>query len=251
MTHLWASIDIRLRVVLVILAIALLPVAWYLGSPLLINKTVDESFPGAAMPAQNQPAMISDDIKGAADPTANAMEDSASGAMPAATAASSAGAAMGPTDAMAGNDSGAAMEPKETAVANDSGAAMEPKETAVAGIEPVALSNGQFGEIDAIHKGQGKATLFKLPDGKRVLRLEDFKVTNGPDLYVYLSGHPMPRNGEQVHQGGFEVAQLKGNIGNQNYELPGDLDLSQFQSVVIYCRRFSVVFSTAELKAGA
>jgi 2-polyprenyl-6-methoxyphenol hydroxylase-like FAD-dependent oxidoreductase len=44
-----------------------------------------------------------------------------------------------------------------------------------------------------------------------------------------------------------EVARLKGNIGDQNYELPADLDLSQYRAVVIYCKRFSDIFSTAEL----
>lgn len=71
---------------------------------------------------------------------------------------------------------------------------------------------------------------------------------NGPDLYVYLSGHPMPRSSAQLHeQGAFEVARLKGNVGDQNYALPADLDLSTYRSVVIYCKRFGVVFSTAEL----
>ena len=58
----------------------------------------------------------------------------------------------------------------------------------------------------------------------------------------------MPRSSAQLHeQGAFEVARLKGNVGDQNYALPADLDLSTYRSVVIYCKRFGVVFSTAEL----
>ena len=114
--------------------------------------------------------------------------------------------------------------------------------------QPILLASGQFGAVDSFHKGEGKALVIKLPDGRRFLRFEDFRVTNGPDLYVYLSGHPAPRNREQLHQGAaFEVARLKGNIGNQNYDLPADLDLSKFKSAVIYCKQFGVVFSTAEL----
>jgi Electron transfer DM13 len=114
--------------------------------------------------------------------------------------------------------------------------------------EPIMVASGQFGEIDLIHKGVGTATVWQLPDGARVLRFEDFGVTNGPDLYVYLSGHPAPRDSGQLHEGAaFEVARLKGNVGNQNYELPADLDLSGFSSVVIYCKAFSTVFSTAAL----
>jgi hypothetical protein len=80
------------------------------------------------------------------------------------------------------------------------------------------------------------------------LRLEDFNAKNGPDLFVGLSGHAMPRSSDEVHQSGYlELARLKANQGNQNYELPADFDLSQYKSVVIYCRAFNVVFSSAEL----
>ena len=111
------------------------------------------------------------------------------------------------------------------------------------------LAVGRFGAIDGIHKGDGSASIVRSAVGQRVLRLDDdFRVTNGPDLYVYLSGSAAPRSSSELHSAGaFEVAQLKGNVGGQNYALPADLDLSTFRSVVIYCRRFTTVFSTAEL----
>ena len=113
----------------------------------------------------------------------------------------------------------------------------------------VAARRGSFGVVDAIHKGEGQATFYRLPNGSTVLRLENFRVTNGPDLYVYLSGHPAPRTSAELHQApDYEVAVLKGNVGDQNYELPTDLDLAGVQSVVIYCKRFTTVFSTAELQ---
>ncbi len=114
--------------------------------------------------------------------------------------------------------------------------------------QPVILAMGQWQGIDSFHQAQGKALMVRLPDGRRFIRFEDFRVTNGPDLYVYLSGHPSPRTGAQLHEGAaFEVARLKGNVGNQNYELPADLELSKFKSVAIYCKRFSVMFGSAEL----
>lgn len=118
--------------------------------------------------------------------------------------------------------------------------------------QPAVLALGQFGAIDAVHRGEGRVSLLTLPDGSRLLRFDDFKVTNGPDLFVYLSSHPAPRDGSQLHAGAaLEVARLKGNIGSQNYELPPGLDLSAFRSVIIYCRQFSVVFSTATLTPSA
>jgi hypothetical protein len=123
-------------------------------------------------------------------------------------------------------------------------------QTAEAQAAPVTLLTGKFAGTDSIHQGEGTALIVRLADGRRFLRFENFKVTNGPDLYVYLSGHAAPRNSTQLHQGAaHQVGLLKGNIGNQNYELPADLDLSKFKSAVIYCKRFSVVFATAELTA--
>lgn len=114
--------------------------------------------------------------------------------------------------------------------------------------QPIILAMGQWQGIDSFHQTQGKAILVRVPDGRQFIRFEDFRVTNGPDLYVYLSGHPSPRTGTQLHEGAaFEVARLKGNIGSQNYELPADLDLSKFKSVAIYCKRFSVMFGSAQL----
>ena len=134
------------------------------------------------------------------------------------------------------------------AVAIMAGTFGAPATASAQGTQPVLLASGQFGAVDGLHKGQGNARVYRLSGGQRVLRLEEFKVTNGPDLYVYLSGHAAPRNSSQLHDGGaLEVGRLKGNIGNQNYALPADVDLSKFKSVVIYCKRFSVVFSTAEL----
>lgn len=110
------------------------------------------------------------------------------------------------------------------------------------------VARGTFGEVDAIHKGEGQVVLTRRPDGRYSLRFEAFRVTNGPDLYVYLSGHPAPRSSAQLHQlADFEVATLKGNVGGQAYELPAGFDPALFKSVVVYCKRFTTVFSTAEL----
>jgi hypothetical protein len=112
--------------------------------------------------------------------------------------------------------------------------------------EPQVVASGSFIDIDPIHGAVGTATIYQLPDGSHVLRFEDFRSKNGPDLHVYLSTEA-PKStfaglgADEVHLGS-----LKGNVGNQNYEIPADVDVSQYQSVVIYCRPFHVVFSSAE-----
>jgi hypothetical protein len=82
-----------------------------------------------------------------------------------------------------------------------------------------------------------------------VLRLENFKSTNGPDLHVYLASHPNPTKSSEIKDQGFvNLGRLKGNIGNQNYAIPASVDLSKQGSVIIYCKAFSTIFSVASLK---
>jgi hypothetical protein len=150
--------------------------------------------------------------------------------------------------AMAAQPADAMAKPTDAAMAAQPADAMA-KPTVVVQTDPIALQSGSFTHIDKLHYADGKATIYRTTEGKLVLRLEDFVAGNGPDLYVALSGHPMPRSNDETHASGYrEIARLKGNQGNQNYELPSDLDLSQYHSVVIWCRAFSVVFSSAELQ---
>jgi hypothetical protein len=109
------------------------------------------------------------------------------------------------------------------------------------------LARGMFTDADGFHKGSGTARAVSLPEGAE-LRFEAFQVTNGPDLYVYLAAHPQPRSRAQVDEGFVNLGRLKGNVGPQAYAIPPGTDLRQYRSVVIYCRAFHVVFSTATLK---
>jgi len=121
--------------------------------------------------------------------------------------------------------------------------------TLAASAAGTVVARGDFTEVDAVHKGEGQAVIARLPNGRHTLRFETFRVTNGPDLYVYLSGHPSPRSSGQLHEAGdLEVAVLQGNVGDQVYELPESFDPQRIKSVVIYCKRFTTVFSTAELR---
>lgn len=111
--------------------------------------------------------------------------------------------------------------------------------------EPTVLVMGSFIDIDPIHGAEGSATIYELPDGERVLRFEDFRSKNGPDLHVYLSTEAPTGTFAGLGANEIHLGALKGNVGNQNYDIPADLDLSEYRSVVIYCVPFRVVFSTA------
>ena len=110
---------------------------------------------------------------------------------------------------------------------------------------PVALAGGSFHTV--AHETRGTATLLEL-DGKRILRLTDFATSNGPDVRVYLVAAPDAADNETVTKAGFvELGKLKGNQGDQNYDVPADLDLNQYRAVTIWCARFGVNFATAPL----
>ncbi len=112
---------------------------------------------------------------------------------------------------------------------------------------PTLRKQGTFKDADAIHQGSGKALLYELADGTHLLRLEDFKVTNGPDLMVYLVKEADVNGSSHVTKGFLNLGDLKGNIGNQNYTIPSGTDISGYHSAVIWCELFGVLFSPATL----
>ena len=95
---------------------------------------------------------------------------------------------------------------------------------------------------DGFHKAEGIAKVINLADGRTFLRLENLKTTNGPDLYVYLS---VGKDALDI----VNLGRLKGNIGNQNYEIPAGADLSKYNTVLIWCKAFSTLFGSAKLSS--
>jgi len=123
-----------------------------------------------------------------------------------------------------------------------------PEAAPAAGSGPAAgvLATGRFHGV--AHKTMGTAAIHQLADGRRVLRFTDFHTSNGPDVRVYLVAASDATDSATVTRAGFvEIAPLKGNIGDQNYELPASVDLERLRAVTIWCKRFSVNFATAPL----
>ena len=110
------------------------------------------------------------------------------------------------------------------------------------------LAKGEIHNADKT--GSGTATIYQLADGKRVLRLTDFSVENGPDLHVRLIKADDAKDTASVAKTDHvELAKLKGNKGDQNYDVPADVDLGKHKVVSIWCNRFSVNFAAAPLTA--
>ena len=110
------------------------------------------------------------------------------------------------------------------------------------------VASGTFVDADRAHSGSGNALILGTPAGDHLLRLTEFEVTNGPDLKVWLSASANPTSSGDVKAAEFfSLGPLKGNIGDQTYVIPADVDLSVYKSVVIWCEQFGVLFSPAVL----
>jgi electron transfer DM13 len=117
------------------------------------------------------------------------------------------------------------------------------------GSEPEALYTGKL--EGKIHQTSGRATIYKSPDGNEYLRLSDFTTSNGPDVRVLLVRAEDRTLESEIVKGdldGVEIGALKGNQGDQNYDLPAAADLNKYQAVVIYCERFHAIFGVAKLE---
>ena len=112
---------------------------------------------------------------------------------------------------------------------------------AITSVPGEKLLSGIFrGVDDGFHNAQGNIKVVSLPDGSKILRLENFKSTNGPNVHVYLSSDK--RATDYV-----DLGKLKANNGNQNYNIPAGTDITKHNIVLIWCKDFSVLFGSAAL----
>ena len=122
----------------------------------------------------------------------------------------------------------------------------QPVEEAMPDMPQVRVeASGEF--ISRSHPTRGQVEVLGDGTGQRFLRFEDFRTDNGPDLNVYLSAAPPDVPAGQFTDDYVDLGDLKGNVGAQNYEIPQELDLDRYSTVVIWCVRFSVAFGAAEL----
>jgi hypothetical protein len=202
---------------LVVLVVPFMIVNWWLISPYFVADVVDEGFS----------ASISEQL-GTADETP---ADPASSPSPEAEGEPPTGSAPPAADAPQSTEPVAGGEPVG-------------EESSPLPGGPVLLGAGQFVGL-AGHSGTGDAGIFQNPDGSLVLRFENFDIENGPDLEVYL----VPGADQtSLPEGSIHLGPLKGNIGDQNYELPPGTELVPgAYTVLVWCEAFSVEFVGATI----
>jgi hypothetical protein len=128
-----------------------------------------------------------------------------------------------------------------------SGAATAAPTSGPAATEAAELSRGSF--LSGAHDTTGVARVIRQADGSAVLRLENLKTSNGPDVHVYLAADEAKKSVDGLGTGAVALGKLKGNLGDQNYLVPAGTDLGKLHSVVLWCDRFSVGFGAADLAA--
>jgi hypothetical protein len=112
--------------------------------------------------------------------------------------------------------------------------------------ESTVLARGDFRSLE--HATSGEAQVIELADGTRYLRLEGLETSNGPDLRVYLTDQPLSDDWGIWDDGRFiDLGGLRGNVGSSNYEIPEDVDVGEYRTAVIWCRRFTVGFGVAPI----
>jgi len=120
-----------------------------------------------------------------------------------------------------------------------------PRSSAAGSEMPHALVSGHFKGY--AHETDGTATIYDI-NGKRVLRLTNFKTSNGPDVHVYLVAAPDATDDATVKNTPFvDLGSMKGNVGDQNYDVPDSVDLGKYRAATIWCKRFGINFGTAPL----
>ncbi|MDX3655900.1 DM13 domain-containing protein [Streptomyces sp. ID05-26A] len=134
----------------------------------------------------------------------------------------------------------ALLVPTASVTAPVSTSAEAPVETA----KEVAM--GQWRSLE--HATTGKASLVRLPGGAHSVQFAALDTSDGPDLYVYLSPHVSSSSEKTFGEGFTSLGKLKGNRGDQVYEIPAGVDVSAIRSVVIWCQRFSAGFAVAPLE---
>lgn len=97
---------------------------------------------------------------------------------------------------------------------------------------------------DPVHWGRGKVSVYE----RAVFLEQDFEVGPGPAFHVYLVPKAPVRNASEVKDTMFvDLGGLRAFKGGQRYPIPAGVNLKDYPSVVIWCERFSVLISPADL----
>jgi hypothetical protein len=108
------------------------------------------------------------------------------------------------------------------------------------------IASGRFHRVE--RRGRGRVRLFRLPGGRLALRFDRFSTSSNSDLFVWLSEAENPRTTKESLAPHVDVGLLKSTLGDQNYLLPRNVDVSRIRSIVIWCEPVQIAYTAAPLR---
>ena len=254
------STRVKIIIALVMVAVGVFVIAYFEPHKLFIDQEVNEDFPApvavATTTATTEATPIIEAPTTTSPPATAAPDDPVTTAPdePATTTTSDAAETSLSEDRERGF-SPASEEEKEQPPATTTSTTVAPTTTTVPPTTttteavpegPMLLSSSEW--ISLGHPGTGTVLVYRQPDGSHVVRFEDLAVSNGPDLLVILSASPLVDDQNAYSEVEYvSLGDLKGNKGNQNYEVPVEVNIGDYQTVAIWCRRFNYTFNAADL----
>lgn len=110
------------------------------------------------------------------------------------------------------------------------------------------IASAEFSELDTIRWATGEGLLIQQADGITLVRLENFRAARAPAMYLALSSAEDPQTIDEIGLDRFDLGLLKGTLGNQNYLVPAEVDITRFNSLVLYSRALNLIISVAPLR---
>ena len=249
---------VKITIAVIVVALGVFVIAYFEPHKLFIDEVVDEAFPApvaiatTTTAAETTPATAAPTTN--APPTTTAPDDPVTTTTPDATEPTGEDPERGFTPATEEEQenppvtttSTTAPATTTTTVAPTTTTTPPTTTTTTVPAGPVLLSSSEW--ISIGHPGAGTVLVYRQPDGSHVVRFEDLEVSNGPDLLVILSASPLVDDRAAYSEVAYlSLGDLKGNIGNQNYVVPAEVNLEDYQTVAIWCRRFNYTFNAADI----
>ena len=230
-------VQTQIAIAVIVVGLGIFGIAYFEPHKLWIDEEVNEDFPAPVAVATTSPSTTAAPESPAPDTT------TAPDPVAATTSTQTAG---GSDEESSTSTQPTASETTTTTAAAPTTTTLPPTTTAPVPQGPVLLSSSEW--ISLGHPGTGTVLVYRQPDGSHVIRFENLDVSNGPDLLVILSASPLVDDrGAYSAVEYLSLGDLKGNQGNQNYEVSADVSLDDFQTVAIWCRRFNYTFNAADI----
>ncbi|MEP7232424.1 MAG: DM13 domain-containing protein [Ginsengibacter sp.] len=95
----------------------------------------------------------------------------------------------------------------------------------------------------------GSWSLQKINDQYFFIIENDFKTSQGPDLKIFLVQKEIDKidNNESVDTEGIFLGDLTSVTGAQRYAIPKNIDITKYHSIVIHCKKYTVVWGGVKL----